>query len=150
MRAVIQRVTQASVTISGQRHAGIGHGLVVLLGVDATDQPADAEWLCGKIVRLRVFADAQGQMNRALAEVGGELLVVSQFTLFASTVKGNRPSFLRAALPEVAKPLYDLALELLQGALGRPVAAGVFGADMQLTLVGDGPVTILIDSRARD
>jgi D-tyrosyl-tRNA(Tyr) deacylase len=150
MRAVIQRVTQASVTIQGQPHAQIGHGLVVLLGIDAADQPEDAEWLCGKIVRLRIFADAQGQMNRALAEVGGELLVVSQFTLFASTMKGNRPSFLRAALPDLAVPLYQRALTLLQAALGRPVAAGVFGAEMQVMLINDGPVTIIIDSRARE
>jgi len=150
MRAVIQRVIQASVTIDGQPHAAIGQGLVVLLGIAAADQDEDLDWLCAKIVRLRIFADSQGQMNRALAEVGGGLLVVSQFTLFASTVTGNRPSFLRAARPEVARPLYEQALTRLHGALGRPVAAGVFGADMQVSLVNDGPVTIVIDSRARD
>jgi len=150
MRAVIQRVTQASVAIHGQPHAAIGHGLVVLLGIETADQIEDLGWLCGKIVRLRIFADSQGQMNRALAEVGGEILLVSQFTLIASTVSGNRPSFLRAARPEVARPLYEQALAQLRAALGRPIAAGVFGADMQVSLVNDGPVTILIDSRARE
>jgi len=150
MRALIQRVSQASVAIQGRPHAAIGQGLVVLLGIEAADQAEDLIWLCGKIIRLRIFPDRQGLMNRAVAEVDGGLLVVSQFTLFASTVTGNRPSFLRAARPEVARPLYEQALTQLEAALGRPVAAGIFGAEMQVSLVNDGPVTILIDSRARE
>lgn len=123
---------------------------MVLLGIEPGDLPEDVEWLCGKISRLRIFNDAEGVMNLGAAETGAEILVVSQFTLFASTRKGNRPSYTRAAPPEIAIPLYETFLSVLEKELGRPVASGVFGADMQVALVNDGPVTILIDSRNRE
>lgn len=150
MRAVVQRVSGASVHIGGAEHARIGRGLLVLLGVEVGDTPTDAEWLCGKIARLRIFPDADGVMNLDLVQVGGELLLVSQFTLHANTAKGNRPSYIRAARPEEAVPLYLRAEQLLTEATGRPVRTGEFGADMQVELVNDGPVTILIDSRLRE
>lgn len=150
MRAVIQRVAQASVTIGGQVRGAIGHGLLVLVAVEDADTPEDIEWLSGKIVRLRIFADDAGLMNRSVHDVGGEILVVSQFTLFASTKKGNRPSYLRSAKPEVAIPRYEAFLTRLGLELGKPIATGEFGADMQVALVNDGPVTILIDSQARE
>lgn len=150
MRAVIQRVSRASVTIGGEIRAAIGPGLLVLLGIEEPDTAEDIEWLSGKIVRLRVFNDDQGVMNRGLQETGGELLVVSQFTLHASTKKGNRPSYIRAARPETAIPLYESFLRRLAADLGRPVQAGEFGADMQVALVNDGPVTILIDTKNRE
>lgn len=150
MRAVIQRVAQASVTIGGQVCGAIGHGLLVLVAVEDADTPEDIEWLSGKIVRLRIFADDAGLMNRSVHDVGGEILVVSQFTLFASTKKGNRPSYLRSAKPEVAIPCYEAFLTRLGLELGKPIATGEFGADMQVALVNDGPVTILIDSQARE
>jgi D-tyrosyl-tRNA(Tyr) deacylase len=150
MRAVVQRVSGASVHIGGAEHARIGRGLLVLLGVEVGDTPADAEWLCGKIARLRIFPDADGVMNLDLVQVGGELLLVSQFTLHANTAKGNRPSYIRAARPEEAVPLLLRAKQLLTEATGRPVRTGEFGADMQVELVNDGPVTILIDSRLRE
>lgn len=150
MRAVVQRVSGASVHIGGAEHARIGRGLLVLLGVEVGDTPADAEWLCGKIARLRIFPDADGVMNLDLVQVGGELLLVSQFTLHANTAKGNRPSYIRAARPEEAVSLYLRARQLLTEATGRPVRTGEFGADMQVELVNDGPVTILIDSRLRE
>lgn len=147
MRAVIQRVTSANVAIAGAVKAAIGPGLLVLLAVDETDTGADIEWLSGKIVRLRIFNDDQGLMNRSVREVGGDILVVSQFTLFASTKKGNRPSFSRSARPETAIPLYEQFLRRLAADFGQPVAAGEFGADMKVSLVNDGPVTIIIDSK---
>ena len=147
MRAVVQRVARASVTIAGELRARIGPGLLILVAVEDPDTGDDAEWLAGKLVRLRLFPDEQGQMNRSVAETGGEVLVVSQFTLFASTRKGNRPSFMRAARPEGAIPRYKEFLALLEGALGRPVARGEFGADMQVELVNDGPVTLILDTR---
>lgn len=150
MRAVIQRVSQASVTIDGQVRAAIGPGLLVLVGVEDADGPEDIEWLAGKIVRLRIFNDEQGLMNRSVQEVGGRILVVSQFTLHASTKKGNRPSYIRAARPEVAEPLYAALVRRLSELLGQPVATGEFGAMMQVALVNDGPVTILIDTKARE
>ena len=150
MRAVLQRVSSASVTIAGTTKARIAAGLLVLVAVEDADTLEDIEWLAGKIVRLRVFSDEQGLMNRSLQEAQGELLVVSQFTLFASTKKGNRPSYLRSARPEVAVPLYEKFVVRLAMELGRPVQTGEFGADMQVVLVNDGPVTILIDSKARD
>ena len=150
MRALIQRVRQASVTIGGNSTAEIGAGLLVLLGIEEADTPEDIEWLAGKIARLRIFSDDAGQMNRCVIEVGGAVLVVSQFTLFASTKKGNRPSFIRAARPEQAIPLYE-QFKLRMGAeLGKPVQSGEFGADMQIGLINDGPVTIWIDSTARE
>src|SRR6185436_13010435 len=150
MRAVIQRVTSASVTIEGAVRASIAHGLLLLLGVEESDTQEDMDWLCGKLVRLRIFNDEAGVMNRSVQEAGGDLLVVSQFTLFASTKKGNRPSYSGAARPEVALCLYELFLRRLAEAFGRPVQAGQFGADMKVALVNDGPVTILIDTTARE
>ena len=150
MRAVLQRVSSASVTIAGTTKARIAAGLLVLVAVEDADTLEDIEWLAGKIVRLRVFSDEQGLMNRSLQEAQGELLVVSQFTLFASTKKGNRPSYLRSARPEVAVPLYEKFVVRLAMELGRPVQTGEFGADMQVVLVNDGPVTIPIDSKARE
>jgi len=150
MRAVVQRVASASVTIGGQLKSRIGIGLLVLLGIEDPDTPEDIEWLCGKLVRLRVFPDDAGVMNRSVLEAGGEILVVSQFTLFASTRKGNRPSYIRAARPEVAIPIYHATLEKLRQELGRPISSGEFGGDMKVGLVNDGPVTLLIDTRIRE
>ena len=150
MRAVIQRVSRARVLV-GERVVGeIGAGLLVLLGVHRDDTPDDAEWICGKIARLRIFEDDSGDMNRSVVEASGGILVVSQFTLLASTKKGNRPSFNDAARPEQAIPLYEQAIGLLANALGRPVASGEFGAMMHVELVNDGPVTLVIDSRQRE
>jgi D-tyrosyl-tRNA(Tyr) deacylase len=150
MRAVVQRVKQAAVHIGDTEHARIRMGLLVLLGVEVGDTPTDAEWLCGKIARLRIFADDEGVMNLDITQVHGELLLVSQFTLHAGTVKGNRPSYIRAARPEEAVPLYLRAKQLLTEGIGRPVRTGEFGADMQVELVNDGPVTIIIDSKLRE
>ncbi len=150
MRAVLQRVAAASVAIAGEETARISGGLLALVAVEAADSPADIEWLCGKIVRLRIFDDSQGVMNCSVTDVGGEILVVSQFTLYASTHKGNRPSYSRAAPPEPARGLYGDFLSALAMALGRPVQAGVFGADMKVALVNDGPVTIFIDTKLRE
>src|SRR5580658_2158419 len=147
MRAVIQRVSSSSVVISGAVKAAIGPGLLVLLAVEETDSAADIEWLSGKIVRLRIFKDDQGLMNRSVRDVGGGILVVSQLTLFASTKKGNRPSFSRSARPETAIPLYEQFLRRLAMDFGQPVASGEFGADMKVSLLNDGPVTIIIDSK---
>ncbi len=148
MRAVIQRVSEAKVTIRGETVGRIGRGLVVLVGVEQGDTEADVEWLAGKIARMRIFADEAGRMNLSIAEIAGEAVVVSQFTLHASTAKGNRPGFTRAARPEEAIPLYERFLAVLGPLVSRPLATGVFGADMQVSLVNDGPVTIIIDSRA--
>jgi D-aminoacyl-tRNA deacylase len=150
MRAVIQRVSEASVTIAGQVRSAIGRGLLVLVAVEDADTPADGEWLAGKLVRPRIFADDAGLMNRSVQDVGGDILVVSQFTLFASTQKGNRPSYLRAARPEVAIPKYEAFVAQLTKELGKPVATGVFGADMKVALLNDGPVTIIVDTQARE
>jgi D-aminoacyl-tRNA deacylase len=150
MRAVIQRVSQASVTIAGSVKGAIGPGLVVLLAVEEADAAEDIEWLSGKIVRLRIFDDAAGVMNRSVQEVGGDILLVSQFTLFASTKKGNRPSYIRAARPEIAVPLYEKFTARLTQDLGKSVQTGEFGAHMEVSLVNDGPVTILIDSILRE
>lgn len=150
MRAVVQRVSEAAVDIGGKRHAEIRHGLLVLLGVETGDTEEDLEWLCGKIVRLRIFADAAGLMNLDIQQMQGELLLVSQFTLQASTVKGNRPSYIRAARPEEAIPLYQRAEQRLAELLGKPVRTGEFGANMQVHLINDGPVTIIIDSKLRE
>ena len=148
---LVQRVKKASVTVTGDEVIGrIGLGLLVLLGVEAADEMEDVEWLAGKLVAMRIFADAEGKMNRDVREVGGEVLVVSQFTLHASTKKGNRPSFVRAARPEVAIPLYEAFVEQVAGQLQSPVACGRFGADMEVALVNDGPVTIWMDSRNRE
>lgn len=150
MRAVIQRVSSAKVTAGGETTGEIGGGLLVLLGVAQDDTEADAQWLAEKIVALRIFEDDAGKMNRSVVDTGGGVLVVSQFTLFASTRKGTRPSFNDAARPELAIPLYEAFVRLVTAALGRPVATGKFGATMEISLVNDGPVTLLIDSRARE
>lgn len=150
MRAVIQRVSEGRVAIGGQVKGAIGRGLVVLVAVEDADTAEDVEWLSGKIVRLRIFGDAKGVMNLSVQEVGGEILVISQFTLFASTKKGNRPSYTRSARPEIAIPRYEEFLARLAHELGKPVAAGEFGADMQVSLCNDGPVTIIMDSKQRE
>lgn len=150
MRAVIQRVSEASVDIGGATKGKIGQGLLVFIGIEEFDTPEDAEWLCGKIARLRIFDDAGGVMNLPVTDIGGEALVISQFTLHASTKKGNRPSYIRAARPEKAVPLYNHFLQMLQGYLEKPVQSGEFGAFMQVKLVNAGPVTILIDSRNKE
>lgn len=150
MRAVIQRVSEARVAIAGAVQGAIPQGLVVLLAIEAADTAGDVEWLSGKIVRLRIFNDENGVMNRSLQEIQGQLLLISQFTLFASTKKGNRPSYSRAAPPEVAIPLYQAVIRQLTAELGRPIQTGEFGADMKVTLTNDGPVTILMDSRNRE
>jgi len=150
MRAVLQRVTSASVEVAGEMVGAIGRGLLVLVGKEDADTAEDIEWLAAKIVNLRIFADDTGTMNRSVIDIGGELLVVSQFTLFASTRKGTRPSWHRAARPETAIPLYEALVRRLGELLGRPVATGRFGAMMQVALVNDGPVTLLLDTKARE
>lgn len=150
MRAVIQRVLEAAVTVDGEMISEIGPGLLVLLGVEDGDSSEDAAWLAGKIARMRIFSDDEGKMNRSVTEAGGGLIAVSQFTLHASTKKGNRPSFLRAACPSVSEPLYRGFCDCLENESGVAVGCGIFGADMKLALVNDGPVTILMDSRARE
>ncbi len=150
MRAVIQRVSEASVVIGGRTVSSIANGLLVLLGVEEGDTCGDGDWLAGKITRMRIFADADGKMNLSVAEAGGGVIVVSQFTLHASTKKGNRPSFIRAAPPELAEPLYAGFCEMVERELGQPVGRGVFAADMKVSLVNDGPVTIVMDSRAKE
>ena len=150
MRAVLQRVSQASVAIAGEIRSAIGPGLLVLIGVDPADDAGDAAWLAGKIARLRIFPDDAGRMNRSVVEAGGGCLVVSQFTLFAQTAAGNRPSFTAAAKPELAVPLYQAFCARLAVETGAPVATGEFGVDMRVALVNDGPVTIWIDSRRRE
>lgn len=150
MRLVIQRVTEASVSIGGSLHSAIGPGLMVLVGVSEGDSDDDARWLAAKCTAMRIFADDNGVMNRSVAETGGEILSVSQFTLCASTRKGNRPSYIRAAAHDTAIPLYELFCSECQNLLGREVKKGIFGADMQVALVNDGPVTIVIDSKLRE
>ena len=149
MISVIQRVTEASVIIENNLRAKIGPGLLVLLGIEDADGAEDIEWLASKIVNLRIFNDAVGVMNVSVRDHGGDILLVSQFTLHASVRKGNRPSYLRASKPEIAIPLYEKFIQSLQAALGKPVQTGVFGADMKVSLVNDGPVTIIIDSKNR-
>ena len=150
MRVVIQRVSEASVTIDGTASAAIKHGLLVLVGIEEADDDSDVKWLSSKIAGLRIFNDPEGVMNLSLKEVGGDMIIVSQFTLYAMTKKGNRPSYIKAARPEISIPLYEqfvLESELL---LGKKIGTGVFGADMKVSLINDGPVTILIDSKKRE
>ena len=150
MRAVIQRVSKASVTIGGMIHSKIGNGLLVLLGIEDADTIEDIEWLSSKIVNLRVFNDENEVMNISVKHVNGDILVVSQFTLHASTKKGNRPSYIKASKPEIAIPLYEKFLQQLSNDLGKEVKAGIFAADMQVELVNDGPVTIIIDTKNKE
>ena len=150
MRVIIQRVSKASVSIDGQLYSTIGSGLLVLVGIEDADQMEDIDWLTSKLVNLRIFGDGQGAMTLCVSDVGGQVLVVSQFTLFASIKKGNRPSFLRSAKPDIAVPLYELFLKTLELKLGKTVSTGVFGADMKVDLLNDGPVTIWMDSKSRE
>jgi D-tyrosyl-tRNA(Tyr) deacylase len=150
MKVVLQRVRNASVSISGEIRSSIGPGMLVLLGISQDDDRSDLEWLVRKIAALRIFDDEDGVMNRSIVDVGGEALVVSQFTLLASTRKGNRPSWFKAAGHEIAVPLYEAFCSALSEAIGKPVGTGEFGADMQVSLINDGPVTICIDTKNKD
>lgn len=149
MRVVIQRVAEASVTIGGEKVSAIGQGMMVLCGFEEADGPEDLDWTSRKIAALRIFDDEQGVMNRSVLDIGGDILLVSQFTLMASTKKGNRPSYIAAARPETAIPLYEQFKAALAALIGHPIPSGVFGAEMQVALVNDGPVTICIDSKNR-
>lgn len=150
MRAVIQRVSEAAVAVDGREVSRIGGGFLILLGVAGGDEAADAAWLAAKIASMRIFGDAEGKMNLSLRDTGGSALVISQFTLHAATRKGNRPSFIRAAHPELAEPRYEEFCHMLEGEIGGTVGRGKFGAEMKVSLVNEGPVTIVIDSRARE
>ena len=150
MRAVIQRVSSASVTINGNVHSQIGNGLLVLLGIEDADTQDDIAWLSGKIVNLRIFNDANGVMNVSIKETGGDILLVSQFTLHASTKKGNRPSYIRASKPDIAIPVYERMILQLSEDLGKNISTGEFGADMKVGLLNDGPVTIVIDTKNKE
>jgi len=150
MRAVLQRVTQASCTVDGEVTGAIDTGFLVLLGIEDADALEDLDWLAQKIIGMRAFGDENGMMNKALADVGGDILLISQFTLFASTKKGNRPGFTRAARPDVAIPLYEKMIEKLSALSGKKVKTGIFGADMKIALLNDGPVTILIDTKDKE
>ncbi len=150
MRTVVQRVQQTSVSVDGKVTASIGRGLLVLLGVEDGDDAEDIVWLAAKLAKMRIFPDSEGKMNLSLAETGGDVIVVSQFTLHASTKKGNRPSFLRAAAPALAEPIYESFCAAMEAEIGRSVGRGVFGADMKIALINDGPVTVFIDTHARE
>jgi D-tyrosyl-tRNA(Tyr) deacylase len=150
MRVLVQRVSEASVAVGGAIVSRIGAGLLLLVGIAADDTADDGEWLARKIADVRIFDDASGVMNRSVVDTGGALLAVSQFTLHASTRKGNRPSWSRAAAPDIAQPLFDAFVRMLAARIGQPVQTGVFGANMKVTLVNDGPVTLWLDSRARE
>ncbi len=150
MKIVLQRVSEASVTIDNKIHGEIKKGLLVLLGIEDSDTSEDVEWLCNKIINLRIFNDENGVMNLSLAQIYGEILVISQFTLHASTKKGNRPSYIKAAKPDFAIPLYEKFIEVLTHKTGKSPKTGMFGADMKISLINDGPVTIIIDSKNRE
>ncbi|MGL4520063.1 MAG: D-aminoacyl-tRNA deacylase [Phocaeicola sp.] len=150
MRVIIQRVSHASVTIEGNCKSAIKEGMLILVGIEDADELEDAEWLCKKIIGLRIFDDAEGVMNRSIVEAGGDILIISQFTLFASYKKGNRPSYIRASKPEKAIPLYEAFCEKVSQALGKPVGTGIFGADMKVELLNNGPVTISMDSKRKE
>ncbi|HEY6161199.1 MAG TPA: D-aminoacyl-tRNA deacylase [Bacteroidia bacterium] len=150
MRAVVQRVTSASVTINGNIKSSIGNGLLVLIGIEDADTGEDITWLSGKITNLRIFNDANGVMNLSVKETGADIIVVSQFTLHASTKKGNRPSYIKASKPEIAIPLYETFVKQMETDLGKKVQTGEFGADMKVALLNDGPVTILIDTKNKE
>lgn len=150
MRSVIQRVLKASVTINNQKRSEIGHGLLVLLGIEDSDNETDIEWLCNKIVNLRIFNDTDGIMNLSVKDVNGSIMVISQFTLHAKTRKGNRPSYIKAAHPDIAIPIYNSFIGKISGLLGHEIATGEFGAMMQVELINDGPVTIIIDSKEKE
>ena len=150
MRVVIQRVTEANVKIEGNIAGQIGNGLMILVGIEEADGAEDIAWLTKKIVNLRIFDDENGVMNRSILDVGGDILLISQFTLHALTAKGNRPSYIKAAKPEISVPLYEAFIKSLQEAMGKKVETGIFGADMKVSLINDGPVTILIDSKRKE
>jgi D-tyrosyl-tRNA(Tyr) deacylase len=150
MRAVIQRVTEASCKVDGNITGQIGNGFLVLLGIEDADTDEDLQWLAQKIIGLRVFGDENGLMNKALTDIGGNILLISQFTLFAQTKKGNRPSFIRAAKPDKAIPLYEKMISVLEALSEKKIAAGIFGADMKISLLNDGPVTIIMDTKDKD
>lgn len=150
MRVIVQRVSEASVSVDQQVVGSINQGVLILLGIGTDDSEADADWLLQKIVALRIFNDADGVMNRSLIDVGGEALLISQFTLMVATKKGNRPSYIKAARPEQAIPLYEYCIDKLEKLLGQKIATGIFGADMKVHLLNDGPVTIPIDSKNRE
>jgi D-aminoacyl-tRNA deacylase len=150
MRAVIQRVSKASVTIVGKIHSQIGIGLLVLLGIEDADTAEDITWLSGKIINLRIFDDAGGVMNESIKDKNGEIILVSQFTLHASTKKGNRPSYIKASKPDIAIPLYEKMIQQLTADFGKPIGTGIFGADMKVELLNDGPVTIIIDTKLKE
>jgi D-tyrosyl-tRNA(Tyr) deacylase len=150
MRAVIQRVTRASVTIEGKIHGQISNGILVLVGIEDADSSEDIEWLSGKIVNMRIFNDVNGMMNFSLKEVDGDILLISQFTLHASTKKGNRPSYSKASKPEIAVPLYEKMIDQLSNDLGKKIQTGIFGADMKVELLNDGPVTIVMDTKNKE
>lgn len=149
MKVVIQRVTESSVEIEGKINGAIGQGMMILVGIEAEDNHSDIEWLTSKIVNLRIFDDENGVMNRSIKEIDGEILVISQFTLHASTKKGNRPSYIKAARPEIAIPLYEEFKKILENDLGKRIQSGIFGAEMKVSLINDGPVTIIIDTKNR-
>jgi len=150
MRFVIQRVLEASVKIDSAIYSEIQKGFLVLVGVEETDAKEDADWLCQKLIGMRIFADADDKMNLSIQDINGDVLLVSQFTLFASSKKGNRPSFIKSAKPDVAIPLYEYCIKQLSQLLNKPIKTGAFGADMKVSLVNDGPVTILMDSKNRE
>ena len=150
MRAVLQRVTEASCTVDGNITGQIGLGFLVLLGIEDADTDEDLHWLAQKIVVMRVFGDENGLMNKALADIGGDILLISQFTLFAQTKKGNRPSFIKAARPDKAIPLYEKMITALETLAGKKIATGIFGADMKVSLINDGPVTIVMDTKDKE
>jgi D-aminoacyl-tRNA deacylase len=150
MRAVIQRVKKANVEIDGKLHARIGPGLLVFIGIEDSDNEEDIDWLCGKIIRLRIFSDSEGIMNLPVTDINGEILVISQFTLHASTKKGNRPSYIKASKPEVAVPIYESFIKKISDYETVKVKSGVFGADMKVELINDGPVTIIIDTKNKE
>ena len=150
MRTVIQRVQRASVSINGSTTSAIGQGLLILLGIEAADTEEDIQWLCRKVLGLRIFDDEEGVMNRSIIDVGGDIIVVSQFTLMASYKKGNRPSWIRAAVHEHAIPMYERFVAVLSEGLGKPVGTGVFGAEMQVELINDGPVTLCMDTKNKE
>lgn len=150
MRFVIQRVSEASVKIDNAIYSEIQKGFLVLVGVEELDTKEDADWLCSKLISLRIFSDADDKMNLSLLDINGDILLVSQFTLFASTKKGNRPSFIKSAKPDIAIPLYEYCIQQLSQLLNKPIKTGQFGADMKVSLVNDGPVTILMDSKNRE
>jgi D-tyrosyl-tRNA(Tyr) deacylase len=150
MRAVIQRVSSATVTIDNQVRSSIKNGLLIFLGISNDDGISDIEWISKKIINLRVFNDEQNVMNRSIVDINGEIIVVSQFTLMASTKKGNRPSYIKAAKPEIAIPMYEQFISQIENDLNKPVGSGIFGADMKIELLNDGPVTIIIDSKKKE